>query len=203
MARPREFDEDAVLDIATDAFWTNGFDATSTRDLTCSTGLTPSSMYMAFGNKRDLYRLSLDNYLKRSLHEKVARLEAAPDAALAITTFFDEIVLRSLGDPERRGCLMVNTIFESSAGDDGLKQRVAEVLAFVERFFLGRLRVAQSRGQLTTTSPLEDIARHLLSVLLGMRVLARIRPEEELLTGAVDQALRGAGLPPLPSSPTK
>ena len=203
MARPREFDENAVLDIATDVFWTSGFDATSTRDLTSSTGLTPSSMYMAFRNKRNLYRLSLDNYLRRSLHEKLARLEAAPDPALAITMFFHEIVLLSLADPEHRGCLMVKTIFEASAGDDGLKERVVEVLALVERFFLGRLQVAQSAGRLITESPLEDVARHLLSVLLGMRVLARVRPEEALLRGAVDQALKGAGLPPRPRTPTK
>lgn len=202
MARPREFDEDAVLDIATDAFWTSGFDATSTRDLTSSTGLTSSSMYMAFGNKRDLYRLSLDNYLRRSLQEKVSRLEAAPDPALAITTFFHELVQQSLDDPERRGCLMVNTIFEASAGDDGLRDRVVEVLAFIERFFLGRLTAARSTGRLITDAPLEDVAGHLLSVLLGMRVLARIRPEAALLNGAVEQALKGAGLPPLPRTPT-
>jgi TetR/AcrR family transcriptional repressor of nem operon len=203
MARPRQFDEDAALDIATDAFWKSGFEATSTRGLTSSTGLTASSMYMAFGSKRELYRLSLDNYLRRSLHEKVARLETAPDPALAITTFLHEIILQSLGDPERRGCLMVNTIFEASAGGDSLKQGIVEALAFVERFFLGRLRAAQSTGRLTTKSPPEDVARHLLAVLLGMRVLARIRPEEALLNGAVDQALRAAGLPPLPRGPTK
>jgi TetR/AcrR family transcriptional regulator, transcriptional repressor for nem operon len=197
MARPREFDKDTVLNIATDAFWASGFEATSTRDLMTSTGLTPSSMYMAFGNKRDLYRMSLDNYLSRSLHKKLAQLEAAPDPALAITTFFHEIILLSLGDPERRGCLMVNTIFEASAGDDGLQERIVDALGIIEQFFLGRLRIAQSTGRLTTESPLEDIARHLLSVLLGMRVLARVRPEEALLNGAVDQALKCAGLPPL------
>jgi TetR/AcrR family transcriptional regulator, transcriptional repressor for nem operon len=203
MARPRQFDEDAVLDIATDAFWKSGFEATSTRNLTSSSGLAASSLYMAFGDKRDLYRLCLDNYLRGSLHEKAARLEAAPDPALAITTFFHEIVLRSLSDPERRGCLMVNTIFEASAGDDSLSQGVVEALAFVERFFLGRLRAAQSAGRLAAEPPLEDVARHLLSVLLGVRVLARIRPEEALMNGAVDQALRAAGLPPLPRGPTK
>jgi len=45
-------------------------------------------MYMAFGSKRELFRLSLNNYLERTLHEKLARPEAAEDPALAITTFF-------------------------------------------------------------------------------------------------------------------
>ena len=47
------------------------------------------------------------------------------------------------------------------------------------------------------------MARHRLSVLLGMRVFARLGPEEALLNGAVDQALNGAGPRPRPRTPTK
>ena len=116
MARPREFDQETVLDAATEAFWRRRYHATSTRDLTPRTGLTASSMYLAFGNKRELFRLSLNNYLERTLHEMLARLETAEDPALAITTFFYEVIERSLSDEQRRGCLMVNSVFEPSAG---------------------------------------------------------------------------------------
>lgn len=33
--------------------------------------------------------------------------------------------------------------------------------------------------------PAEELARHLLGVLMGLRVLARVRPERALLTGVV------------------
>jgi TetR/AcrR family transcriptional repressor of nem operon len=88
MNRPREFDQETVLEAATEVFWGRGYDATTTRDLTAHTGLAASSMYLAFGNKRELFRLSLNNYLERTLHETLARLETAEDPALAITTFF-------------------------------------------------------------------------------------------------------------------
>jgi TetR/AcrR family transcriptional repressor of nem operon len=74
-------------------------------------------MYTAFGNKHGPFRLSLNNYLQRTLHERVCRPEATAKPGLAITTFFDEIIERSLGDKLQRGCMLVNSIFESSFSD--------------------------------------------------------------------------------------
>ena len=48
MARPREFDETAALDAATECFWTRGYEATSVRDLTDRMGITSASLYNAF-----------------------------------------------------------------------------------------------------------------------------------------------------------
>ena len=44
MARPREFDEAAVLDAAMDCFWRNGYEATSVRDLAAHMGITGASL---------------------------------------------------------------------------------------------------------------------------------------------------------------
>ena len=57
MARPREFDEAAVLDAAMDCFWRNGYEATSVRDLAAHMGITGASLYNAFGGKVDSRRL--------------------------------------------------------------------------------------------------------------------------------------------------
>jgi TetR/AcrR family transcriptional repressor of nem operon len=63
MARPREFDEIAVLEAAVDCFWKRGYEATSIRDLAASTGLSAPSLYNAFGDKRTLYAKALERYL--------------------------------------------------------------------------------------------------------------------------------------------
>ena len=55
MARPREFDEQAVLNAAMNLFWELGYQVTSMRDLAVETGLTSPSLYNAFGDKRALY----------------------------------------------------------------------------------------------------------------------------------------------------
>lgn len=94
MARPREFDEAAVLDAAVQCFWSRGYEATTVRDLIDSTGLTAASLYNAFGDKRAFYQRALDHYVASSIGARIRRCEAmAPREAIAM--FFDEIVRRS------------------------------------------------------------------------------------------------------------
>ncbi|WP_158802544.1 helix-turn-helix domain-containing protein, partial [Acidisoma sp. L85] len=44
MARPREFDEEVVIDAAIQCFWNRGFEATSVKDLIERTGITAASL---------------------------------------------------------------------------------------------------------------------------------------------------------------
>jgi TetR/AcrR family transcriptional repressor of nem operon len=196
MARPREFDEQTVLAAASDIFWTKGYEATSTRDLTARTGLTPSSMYAAFGDKRRLFRRALDHYLGR-LREKMAHLKATASPGQAITDFFEDTIERSLEDALQRGCLLVNSALEASPQDAEFRDIIARELKLIEDFFRSCVAEGQTCGDISRADPAEDIARQLLAVLLGVRVLARVRPERPLLTGAVAQTLALLGLPPL------
>lgn len=196
MARPREFDEQAVLDAASDIFWTKGFEATSTRELIVRTGLTPSSIYAAFGDKRGLFRAALDHYLDR-LHDKIAALETTMAPGQAITGFFEDTIERSLGDRLHRGCMLVNSALEASPKDTELREAIAHELKLIEDFFRNRLIAGQACGDVSSVHSADETARQLLAVLLGVRVLARVRPERPVLMGAVRQTLQLLGLPPL------
>src|SRR5271154_3866629 len=75
MARPREFEEAAVLDAAVQCFWARGYEATSVHDLAEKMGITGASLYNAFGDKRALYRRALDQYVEQSFGDGVGRFE--------------------------------------------------------------------------------------------------------------------------------
>src|SRR5579863_3186541 len=117
MARPREFDEPAVLDAAMQRFWEYGYEATSVRDLAHAMGITGASLYNAYGDKRSLFSRSLDHYLDRSFRERIGRFEGYFPPRRAIEAFFDEIIEQSLRDKNRRGCLLVNSALEVAPHD--------------------------------------------------------------------------------------
>lgn len=197
MARPRAFDESKVLTAAVEEFWARGYEGTSTRDLVKCTGLNQPSLYNAFGDKRSLYHRSLEHYLECSVRDRIRRLEVLPNAGLAITEFFSEVLNRTLTDPLHRGCLLVNSALEATAEDPNLRQAVATELETIRVFFRDRLNAfsKQSSGAVGIDSC--QGASHLLSLLLGVRVLARVSPDLTCVTEAIEFALNSLGLPPL------
>src|SRR5260221_14508648 len=109
MARLKEFDEDRAIDLAVDCFWARGYQATSVRDLWDAMGIGGASLYNAYGDKRELFVRALERYANRSMRERIARIEARHPPRQAIEAFLDEIIDRSVRDPECKGCLLVNT----------------------------------------------------------------------------------------------
>jgi TetR/AcrR family transcriptional regulator, transcriptional repressor for nem operon len=188
MARPREFDEGAVLDAAVLCFWKRGYEATSVRDLVARTGITAASLYNAFGDKRALYRKAFDHYVEASVADRIRRCEALPPRD-AIEAFFGDIVKRSLNDRERKGCMLVNAALDVAPHDPAFRKVVAEVLIGIEAFFLARVRAGQADGTIMRSLSAETLSQHLLGVLMGIRVLARVRPERALLEGVAEPAL--------------
>ena len=79
--------------------------------------------------------------------------------------------------------MLVNSALELAPHDREFQKVVAGVLVEGEKFFRRLIRAGQKDGTIATSQPADDLARILLGVLLGIRVLARVRPERELLEG--------------------
>jgi TetR/AcrR family transcriptional regulator, transcriptional repressor for nem operon len=188
VARPREFDEESVLDAAMNQFWTHGYEATSVRDLANQMGITGASLYNAFGDKRSLYRLALERYLERSVRQRIRSGENLPPLE-AITSFFGEVIKISINDKSQRGCMLVNTALEIRSEDMEFQEFVANEFSSIEVFFVRCIKAGQNDGSVRSDVRAIESAKMLLSVLLGIRVLARSRPQRALLEGSVRSAI--------------
>jgi len=74
MGRPREFNDDDVLNALRDVFWEHGYEGTSYADIMAATDLKKGSLYAAFGDKRSLYLEAIKQYDKGSVSDGVALL---------------------------------------------------------------------------------------------------------------------------------
>jgi TetR/AcrR family transcriptional regulator, transcriptional repressor for nem operon len=183
MARPREFDETAALDAAVECFWRRGYEATSLRDLTTSTGLTAPSLYNAFGDKQELFSRALQHYLDRTTRDRLRRLEQSFAPKEALHQFFTEIIEHLLGDRDRKGCFVVNSALEVAPYDAECRALIAGQFAEIEAFFKRSILAAQANKTVSRNVDAIEMARLLLGVLLGIRVLARSKPNRGMLEG--------------------
>lgn len=189
MARPKEFDEAAALDAAIECFWSRGYEATSVRDLADAMGIAGPSLYNTFGDKRTLYRQALARYVERGFCDRIRRFESQLSPRAAIGAFFDEVIELSLADRQRKGCMIVNAALELAPHDAEFQAALSGVQRDMEAFFHRCVKAGQDAGTIDAALPAADLARMLLGLLMGLRVLARSRPEPELLRGLVRPAL--------------
>jgi AcrR family transcriptional regulator len=66
MSRTRSFNEADVITIAANTFLRTGYEGTSVDDLVAATGVHRGSLYKAFGSKRGLFLLTLEQVFEKA-----------------------------------------------------------------------------------------------------------------------------------------
>jgi AcrR family transcriptional regulator len=187
--RPREFEIDAALDKAILVFSERGYHGTSISDLKESMGLAAGSLYKAFKDKKAIFLAAFDRY-------KQVR-NGVLDGELALGTDGRDKVFRmlrvyadaSLGEAGRRGCLVVGTAVELAAYDAEAAERVHRSMSRTEAQLEALIREGQDDGSIAADTDPHAIARLLLSLAYGLRVLGKTGPTREQAYSVVDAAM--------------
>jgi TetR/AcrR family transcriptional repressor of nem operon len=188
MARPRSFDTEDVMDRAMDTFWRHGYAGASLPMLLDAMDISRSSFYETFGGKRDLFRAVLDRYESRVTRRVLDALSRPGPVRDVLAGLLDDLIERALSD-EGRGCLIGNTSVEMGPHDDALRVWLGESMGRVEAALAARLRLAQAAGELVPGADPAVLARTLLTLLHGFRVIAKARPDRALLADIAAGAL--------------
>jgi TetR/AcrR family transcriptional repressor of nem operon len=195
MPRPRSFNEDRVVAAAKDLFWERGYQRTSVADLEKATSLSRSSLYTAFGNKRNLFAGSLRVYLATFVDPRLRPLERDGAGAAEIVEYFQEVA-EVFADPAgQRGCLMINTIGECSETDPGLREEGGRFLERVRAAFANALS-RSVRGGVMTPQEAAERAALLEGAMVGAWLTVRADPPaaRAVCTSAISQVESWGGL---------
>lgn len=193
MARPRTFEREDVLDSAMDAFWNQGYEATSVQDLVDATGLNRASLYNTFGNKHELFIEVLERYEARWMGKTLALLKQHESARAAIRVLFEHVADQAAACPKRGSCLMTNAATELGAHDTDTADRVRSNFARMQDAFAATVRQGQEQGEIDTNADPDGLARFLVNNIQGLRVMAKTCPARADLQDIVDTTL--AALP--------
>ena len=174
MGRPRSFDRDAALDKAMRLFWEHGYEQTSIQDLTRELGISATSLYAAFGDKRTLFE------------EAVAHYEASPQSVTTVGAdgtserevlriMFDRAAQEYTSGSHPRGCL-VNS--EPRLGGNRAQNRA-----------ITEARLREVADAADPSSDAETLAVFAHALLVGLSSYARDGADEDQLRRVADLAL--------------
>ncbi|MEV6572343.1 TetR family transcriptional regulator [Streptomyces sp. NPDC051577] len=190
MARTKEFDPDVALQAALELFWRRGYEATSMADLVEHLGIGRASIYATFGNKHALYLKALDRYAENGDLGLLSELSQPGPALPAVRAVVRRYAGEAGSDGGRLdGCFITNAAAEVGAHDAAAARRVEASWSHVETLLHSALTRARAQGELPEGRDPRALARMLLVLMQGLRVVGKASGDPARVRDAAEQAL--------------
>ena len=187
--RRLSFDRDAALRRAMLLFWRHGYEGTSLSALTAAMGVTPPSVYAAFGDKKRLFLEAVQLYLSGPVtSERI--IDQAPTARAAAAGLLDAALIGYTGDATPTGCLLAQSAISCSAAASDVQAALASLRRGIEDRLRRRIEAAAGSGELAADTDAEALAGHVMAVLQGMSTLARDGAPRDRLRRVAQVAMR-------------
>jgi len=175
MARHKEFDKADVLQKAILIFWHQGYDATSVRDLIQAMGISTSSLYETFGDKRAVYIQALQAYCQHEQIQFKNMLSQAETPQIAVkTALLDSRQHMSSG---AKGLFSINSTVELGTRDSEITAILWDHYRAIWSLFRDALIHYQHSGKLASAYDAGDLAHTLLTILYGYASIMRVKPD--------------------------
>ncbi len=186
MARPQEFETSEALRNAMHVFWSKGYEAASLADILAATGLSKSSLYATFGDKRELFLAAFKSYQQERIFHLEQILNNGQPAQQSIETFFRRVVDYNTGGASPGcGCMTANEAVELAPHDPDVQRMVAQDFQAIEDSFAQTIARGQSEGSIISRKAPRTLARFLVVSLQGLEVMIRAKTDRARLDETV------------------
>lgn len=196
MARPKEFDEDVVLNRAVNVFWCQGYEATSIQDLVEGMGISRASLYGTYGDKFALYQKALTRYSQTQQEGLCYLLDQDRPAEAIIRTLLNGVIEESRTDPDHKGCFMINAAMELANREPSIASLVKDHQQLFEANLQRIVERGQTEGMFTRQYSAAELAHYLFSVINGLKAVGKTSPNTtkgSVVIALVMRALRTDG----------
>jgi AcrR family transcriptional regulator len=171
-------------------FRERGYEGTSMADLQKAMGgLSPPSLYAAFGSKEALFKEAVQLYTShtRSVTDRV--LLDAPTTKAAIEGMLRATVVTMTEPGEPRGCLLVQGAIACSSSSDDVQRYLAKLRLETHRTVTKRLKVGLAAGDLPAGTDIAALASFYTTLIHGLSIQARDGASRASMQAAVDCAM--------------
>lgn len=189
MPRSKEFDPDDAVEKAMQVFWHKGYESTSMEDLLGAMDLNRGSLYDTFGDKRQLFLKVVDRYCTTVVGSKFALLDQPGPALPSLRGFIHGMLEGALADPQRRGCLIANTVMELAPHEKEIAGTLRQTLKMFEDAFFRVLDRAKQQGELNSQKDSRALARFLATMMQGTIVMIKSGAAAETVRQTTETAL--------------
>ena len=186
--RPLSFDRETALHAAMLLFWKHGYESTSLSDLTVAMGVTPPSIYAAFGDKKGLFREAVSLYLSGPVTAASIIADAATAEAAAATLLRGSAIAFT-GRDTPAGCLLATSTISCSVAAADVQKELAAIRRTIEALLKNKILVAIETGEIVRKIDADALAGHVMAVIQGMSTLARDGAKRKKLMQIADVAM--------------
>jgi len=188
--RPLSFDRDKALENAMHVFWERGYEAASISELTTAMGITPPSLYTAFGDKERLFLEAIERYAGGPGGGAPRALAEEPTARRAIERLLEEAAEELTRPCHPAGCMVVMAATNCSVASAHVQAALAKRRAASEAGIRDRIEQGIREGELPADTDAAALANFYTTVFQGMSIQARDGATRASLIATTQSAMR-------------
>lgn len=179
--RPRAFDRRKAVELAVNLFWRHGYDGTSTAMLTSAMGISPPSLYAAFGSKEKLYGEVLASYANTYGVFMESAFAAAKTARDAIEKMLLNAAVQFADSKHVHGCLISTSSLQHAPENPQIAAEVSGYRLAARDAIRARIEMGRKSGELPKTTDTLAMASFYAALIQGMAIQASDGASAELL----------------------